>query len=89
MGAMYPYFTSSNLIRSIHKTYLAIAYDLRLQIEEIPSMANGAIDSDFVRTNKLFGFQCVLSLKRFFIGVNKFLILVVFPNGSYWDRFWP
>ena len=70
IGAMYPYFTSSSLIRSIHKTFLAIAYDLRLQIEEIPSMANGSIDSDFVRTNKLFGFQCVVSLKRFLVVVN-------------------
>lgn len=70
LGAMYPYFTAACLIRSIHRSYLAIAFDLRAQIDGIPSMAQGSIDADFVRTNALFCIQCVLSLKRFFLLVT-------------------
>lgn len=62
---MLPYLFISMLIRSIQKTAPAISYDINMQIEEIPAMAQGNMDPDFVRTSGLFGFQCVLSLKRF------------------------
>ena len=32
IGAMFPYFFSAFIIRSINKTFLAIAYDIRNQI---------------------------------------------------------
>ncbi len=70
IGAMFPYIFVSSLIRSVQKTAPAIPYDITLQIAEIPGMANGNMDPDFVRTSGLFLFQCVLSMKRFIIVVN-------------------
>ena len=88
LGAMYPYFTSACLIRSIHKCSPAIGYDLSRQIEEVPSMGQSSIDADVVRTNALFGFQCVLSLKRFFLLVIIFLYLVILSHVGARDRHW-
>ena len=73
LGAMFPYMFTSSLIRSIQKTAPAISYDIAIQIQEIPGMAHGNMDPDFVRTSALFSFQCILSLKRFVIVVIMLL----------------
>lgn len=65
IGAMFPYYFSACLIRSINKAFPAIPYDIQHQIDEVPSMIQGGPDPDILRTNSLFSFQCVLSLKRF------------------------
>ena len=65
VGAMFPYFFNSVLLRSIFKTAPAIIFDLSQQIYEIPAIATGNLDPDFIRTSGLFAFQCLLSIKRF------------------------
>lgn len=86
LGAMFPYLFSACLIRSINRSFLAIIFDIKGQIEEIPSMSQGSIDADFLRTNSLFGFQCMLSLKRFIVVVIIYAIEVVLSFFDTWFR---
>ena len=50
-------------------------------------MSNGGIDADFIRTNSLFSFQCILSIKRFIPSVFYLFILAVFSiyNSGDWN----
>jgi hypothetical protein len=81
LGAMTPYLFNGCLIRSIYRSGPAIIYDINLQTEEIPSMVDGVIDPDSVRTSNLFVFQCLLSFKRF-IPVVTYIIKLV--NWTYY-----
>ena len=68
---MLPYLFSYNLIQSFKKVAPVIGFDLREQIDDFPAISEGKADPDFLRTNQIYSFQCLLKIKRFILLVRS------------------
>ena len=44
IGAMLPYFLSFNMISSVQQVAPVIPYDLELQVDDVPAMADGKVE---------------------------------------------
>ena len=43
VGAMLPYYLSCNLISSVKRVAPSIMYDLEMQVDDVPAMADGKV----------------------------------------------